>query len=214
MINGSAMRKQTVTEDPLSNYIIDFELPSGNLWAIGNIVKDNSGKYKIGNEWETGAYFSKGNIEGHMAEEQYIFSEDNYANSPGTHYELLESGYFNPNYDAANQIDKRCKIPTVADFHELIDNTNQEWVVNPNDINSLEGGIKFSKKDDPSIYIILKTQGMGVPSGQIVNTSNGFYMTGESPFNFSSNNGNINNMGEVIGFQNFFGVAIRPIITK
>lgn len=37
--------------------LVDFGLPSGNLWPKGNLVSDGNGGYKLGKETDYGAYF-------------------------------------------------------------------------------------------------------------------------------------------------------------
>lgn len=63
---------------------IDMGLPSGTLWAQGNIVKDANGNYAIGEPTDYGCYFSWGNIDGHNEGEGYSFDNANYALTPGS----------------------------------------------------------------------------------------------------------------------------------
>ena len=44
---------------------VDLDLPSGALWARGNIVSDGRGGYKIGKATDYGAYFLVGVIQIH-----------------------------------------------------------------------------------------------------------------------------------------------------
>lgn len=73
-----------VGEKGLPAGAVDMGLPSGTLWAQGNIVKDANGNYAIGAETDYGCYFSWGNIDGHNEGEGYNFNSDNYALTPGS----------------------------------------------------------------------------------------------------------------------------------
>lgn len=133
---------------------IDLGLPSGMLWATGNLVKDNQGNYGIGGETDWGTYISWGNIIGHNEGEGYDFSVANYTNTPGNSVAANI-----PSNDAAHDIalatlGSPWHLPTKEDFQELYDNTDYEWTT----INGVVG-IKFMKKSDHSIYVFFPKSG-------------------------------------------------------
>lgn len=135
---------------------VDLELPSGSLWATGNIIKNGS-TYAIGEETDYGCYFSWGNIEGHNEGEGYNFNETTYNNTPGasltTHIASDDAAH-----DAAlAYLGGRWRMPTMYDFKELYDYTDSEWVDNYNGTGV--SGRKFMKKSDHSIYIFFPASG-------------------------------------------------------
>ena len=137
---------------------VDLGLPSGLKWA----------KCNVGAEKETqwGDYFMWGSTEPNAA------SQCTWSNAPfnngSSHYDKT---YFNsvkdtvcPNrilskeYDAATQImGGDWRMPTKADFQELLDYTNHEWVENFN--SSSVNGRKFTSKTDGSKYIFIPAAG-------------------------------------------------------
>lgn len=143
--------------NPLIPYV-DLGLPSGLLWARGNIVKvDNS--YTIGKPTDYGCYFSWGNIEGHNASEGYDFGTSNsgpYASTPGA----LVSANIASN-DSAHNAALAClgspwRLPTRNNFLELYNNTDSQWTT----INGIKGW-KFMKKTDHSVYVFFPVAGRG-----------------------------------------------------
>lgn len=130
---------------------VDLGLPSGLLWAKGNIVK-NGNKYKIGKETDYGCYFSWGNVEGHNEGEGYNFNSTTYGSTLG---KSLFDDISSSTYDAAqNHLGDEYRIPTQFDFKELYDNTDTEWAT----INGVAGR-KFMKKLDHSVYVFLPASG-------------------------------------------------------
>lgn len=136
---------------------VDLGLPSGTLWARGNIVKDANGNYTIGNETDWGTYISWGNIIGHNEGEGYNFDQTIYNSTPGA---SISADI--PNNDAAHDIalaklGNPLHLPTKEDFQELYDNTDTEWVANYN--NTGVAGRKFMKKSDHSVYVFFPASG-------------------------------------------------------
>ena len=134
---------------------VDLGIPSGMLWAIGNIVKDSNGKYSIGAETDWGTYVSWGNIDGHNEDEGYNFNSINYNTTPG--YTLTADI---PSSDSAHDIclarlGTPWRLPTNEDFQELYDNTDREWTTF-NDVS----GWKFMKKTDHSLYVFFPAAGL------------------------------------------------------
>lgn len=120
---------------------VDLGLPSGTLWAKGNLVKDANGNYSIGKETDQGAYFSWGNIEGHNKDEGYVFSEENYKSTPGA---LLTSNIASDDaeHDAARaNLGAPWHLPNEAEYEELRDYCNKN-------IDTVDGvtGIRVTSK--------------------------------------------------------------------
>ena len=135
------------------NDYIDLGLPSGLLWAKGNIVKDSQGNYSIGNETDYGAYYSWGNVVGHREGEGYNFNSSTYTGTTGAG--LSVNIPVNNSYDAARaNLGTPWRMPDNDEFLELKNNTDQEWV----DINGVDGW-KFMKKSDHSVFVFFPLSG-------------------------------------------------------
>lgn len=135
---------------------VDFGLPSGLLWARGNIVIDGSG-YAIGAETDRGCFFSWGNIVGHEPDGSYSFTSTNYNATSGS---SLRAAI--PSNDAQHDAALAClgepwHLATTEAYQELIANTDSEWVSNFN--GSGVNGYKFMKKTNHSVYIFMPASG-------------------------------------------------------
>ena len=131
---------------------VDLGLPSGLLWAKGNICKGSNGNYYMGSETDYGCYFSWGNVEGHNEGEGYNFNSTTYSSTSG---KSLSYDISSSTYDAAqNHLGDEYRIPTQFDFKELYNNTDTEWAT----INGVAGR-KFMKKSDHSVYVFLPASG-------------------------------------------------------
>ena len=147
---------------------VDLGLPSGKKWAVGNIVSDGNGGYKVGEETDFGAYFSWGNIVPHFSangstfDDSYDFGTSNsgpYASTPGA-----SVGANIPTNDAQHDaalalLGSPWHLPTKEDFQELYDNTDNEWVADFNGTGV--AGRKFMKKTDHSVYVFFPAAGRG-----------------------------------------------------
>lgn len=136
---------------------VDLGLPSGILWATGNLVKDAQGNYSIGAETDWGTYISWGNIIGHNEGEGYNFDQATYDGTPGKQVSTNI-----PSTDAAHDIcfarlGAPWHLPTKEDFQELYDNTDSEWVADYNGTGV--AGRKFMKKSDHSVYVFFPASG-------------------------------------------------------
>lgn len=152
----------------------DLGLPSGLKWAEGNIVKDNEGNYSMGTETDYGCYFQWGDIVGHNQSEGVWMNNDTYPNTSG--YELTTDIASNDaSHDAARaRLGSPWHMPTRADWDELKNYTDQEWVK----VNGVLGK-KFMKKSDHSIYIFLPNNGQ-YSGSSVYNTGDyghGYYAT-------------------------------------
>lgn len=146
-------RRRLLSQDADPKPYVDLGLPSGTLWAKGNLVK-NGTKYAIGEETDFGTYISWGNITGHNEGEGYNFNDSNYGITAGKSL----TGNISAN-DAAHDIClKRLgapwHLPTKQDFQELYDYTDKQWTA----INGVNGR-KFMKKTDHSVYIFFPASG-------------------------------------------------------
>ena len=165
LINGqyySITVKMKPPTAPAGVQAVDLGLPSGKLWANMNIGATNPeewGDYfawaetepQDGNRYDWESYkYSKGGIHNYTK----------YCNSS-------EFGYsgFTDNKSVLDAEDDAATanwgegwhMPTIADFRELIDNTN--WEIINNYMNGATG-CKFTNKNDESKYIYLPSAGV------------------------------------------------------
>ena len=164
---------------------VDLGLPSGKKWAIGNIISDGNGGYKVGEETDFGAYFSWGNIVPHFSangstfDDSYDFGTSNsgpYASTPGA-----SVGANIPTNDAQHDaalalLGSPWHLPTKEDFQELYDNTDNEWVADFNGTGV--AGRKFMKKTDHSVYVFFPAAGYGNGTSLRYRGSFGLYWSG------------------------------------
>ena len=141
-----------------TSVMVDLGLPSGTLWAKGNLVKDANGNYAIGNETDWGTYISWGNIIGHNEGEGYNFDQTTYDGTPGASVAADI-----PSNDAAHDIALAAlgaplHLPTKEQTKELYDNTDSEWVADYNGTGV--AGRKFMKKSDHSVYVFFPASGL------------------------------------------------------
>lgn len=153
---------------------IDLGLPSGLLWAPGNICKDTTtGKYYAGEPTDYGCYFSWGNIVGHNNGEGYDFGTSNsgpYASTPGKNVRANIASN-DATHDAALAcLGSPWHLPTKEDFQELYDNTDSGWT----SINGINGW-KFMKKSDHSVFVFFPAAGRGYGTSFYYVGSNGYY---------------------------------------
>ena len=171
----------TMTYEEQAGFV-DLGLPSGKKWAVGNIISDGNGGYKVGEETDFGAYFSWGNIVPHFSangstfDDSYDFGTSNsgpYASTPGA-----SLGANIPTNDAQHDaalalLGSPWHLPTKDDFQELYDNTDNEWTT----INGVAGR-KFMKKTDHSVYVFFPAAGRGSGRSLYNRGSYGYYWSG------------------------------------
>ena len=176
-----AAQTVTMTYEEQAGFV-DLGLPSGKKWAIGNIISDGNGGYKVGEETDFGAYFSWGNIVPHFSangstfDDSYDFGTSNsgpYASTPGA---SLSANI--PTNDAQHDaalalLGSPWHLPTKEDFQELYDNTDNEWTT----INGVAGS-KFMKKTDHSVYVFFPAAGGGSGTSLRNRGSFGYYWSG------------------------------------
>lgn len=110
--------------------MVDLGLPSGLKWADRNVGAENP--------WDNGMYFSWGNVEGHVVDENgnttdgYSFDENTYATTSGGAYTGSE---LDAEHDAATvNMGSDWRMPTVDETVELVQNTDHYYI-------DLEGNI-------------------------------------------------------------------------
>ena len=171
------MLRRRLMKSDVPEGFVDLGLPSGTLWAKGNICKDANGKYYMGEETDYGCYFSWGNIDGHNNGEGYNFGSSiygPYASTPG--------GKVSSNIasnDAQHDAALAClgspwHMPTKENFQELYDNTDREWT----SINGINGR-KFMKKTDHSVFVFFPAAGSGTGNSFNDVGSNGYYWSSQ-----------------------------------
>lgn len=185
--NVTRTATKTVTIIPPSQELVDLDLPSGTLWAKGNIVPNGSGGYKVGVETDYGAYVSWGNVTPHFSsdgstfDDSYDFGSSNtgpYAQTPGASIQFVtqdKQADFAPDSgnDAARELlGGSWRMPTATEFKELYDNTDNEWAT----VNGVNGR-KFMKKTDHSVYVFFPAAGYGNNTTLEGRESNGDYWT-------------------------------------
>ena len=137
---------------------VDLGLPSGLLWANRNI-----GAERI---TDAGLRFQWGGTTGHDVTENYNFSSSNYPESTLPSDITEDSGY-----DAARvNLGSPWRLPTKAEFEELINNTTFTWT-------SIKGinGAKFTSKTDDTKYIFFPAVGFYNATSPQYSGSNGYY---------------------------------------
>lgn len=91
-------------------------LPSGVQWASCNVGAARPSEF--------GLYFSWGNIEGHIANEEYDFSQSAYDSSPAASIATDLS----LDQDAARvNLGAPWRMPSINEFQELYDNCTNVW---------------------------------------------------------------------------------------
>lgn len=153
---GGTVTKTITVRQEGKNYV-DLGLPSGLLWATGNICKDDNGKYYIGAETDWGTYISWGNIIGHNEGEGYTFNYITYDGTPGIQVSADIPPTDTQHDICAARLGAPWHLPTKEDFQELYGNTDTEFVSDYNGTGV--AGLKFMKKSDHSVYVFFPVSG-------------------------------------------------------
>ena len=111
---------------------IDMGLPSGTLWAQGNICKDAQGNYSIGVPSDYGCFFSWGNIDGYYwnsnsDKEDYNFNSYNYNLTPGSQLTASIANNDAEHDAAVARLGNGWHMPTQDNFQELFSSVNCSW---------------------------------------------------------------------------------------
>ena len=139
---------------------VDLGLPSGLKWAKCNVGAENETDY--------GDYFMWGSTTPNTADECNWVSYKYRNGSYNTLTKYNTSTLYGVNTDnittlesvddAATQImGDDWKMPTMNDFIELLNGTNNEWITNFNGTGV--NGMKFTSKTDTSKYIFIPAAG-------------------------------------------------------
>lgn len=193
---------------PIPDNVVDLGLPSGTLWAKGNLCKDGS-NYYIGTETDWGTYVSWGNIDGHNQGEGYNFSNSNYNSSAGASLTYNISAT-----DAAHDIclarlGEGYNLPTTEQFQELYDNTDNEWTT----INGVAGW-KCMKKTDHSVYVFFPASGYYNGTSLSARETYGYYWSQEIYSDTLACNLRVYT-GNILQDANYRsrGLSVRPVYT-
>ena len=164
----SKSQKQIIEE----NRCIDMGLPSGLLWATYNLG-GNSNNLNEPGDWY-GDYYEWGEIEakddfieGFNAYKfynngltKYVFNSKKDKSSNNKFFDKINNKFFDnisnllPEDDAAYiNLGSNWRIPTQADYDELIHFSNMKIVHNYNDIYNLNGVLLTSLRNDNSIFL-------------------------------------------------------------
>ena len=150
------------TEKTITYEYIDLGLPNGTLWAKCNIGATS--------ETENGLYFQwgetsgiSGSLVGKYSDENYDWESYKYCKGSQTTLKKYNTStsygenpdnktVLDPEDDAATQImGEGWRMPTYAEFQELIDNTTNKWFANYNGTGV--SGRKFTGSNGKSIFI-------------------------------------------------------------
>ena len=155
-INNSLV--SVIVNKNTSEYV-NLGLPSGTIWATGNIVSNGSGGYKIGEETAVGFWFSWGNVTPHTSGDGYTFNSSNYNSTPGSSISFTSKhdgrDYpANTTYDAARAcLGGSWQVPTATQYIELKDNSDRTFIY----YNGVSG-VLFQKKTDHSVYVFFPSK--------------------------------------------------------
>lgn len=197
-----------------SSLAVDLDLPSGNLWSPGNIIKKSQGAYTIGDETDYGCYFSFGNIVGHNEGEGYSFDQTTYNSTPGASLTSNILGTDDEHDAACALFGSPWRLPTKEAFYDLYQNTDRQWVADYN--NTGVAGYKLMKKTDHSIYIFLPASGYYDGTTLQYNNVYGWYWSSSwynTTYSWAAQTYN-SGMSPQTTTQRYRGLTIRPFIQK
>ena len=178
---------------------VDLGLPSGLLWAMCNIGASEP--------WESGLYFSWGNVDGHTKGSGYSFDYGEYKSTPAGN--LTTSIPVNAKYDAARaNLGGSWRMPTAAEFEELDDNCTSEWTTQ----NGVNGRRLTSKINGNSVFFpvtgcYLSTM-LTLEIAWGYHWSSSLYTQNTSQALFLNNNGFIINGG----YHRLLGFPVRGVL--
>ena len=141
------MTSSSVPEEPTSQYeFVDLGLPSGTKWATTNLGAAKPEEYGLYFAWGETQGYEGITIDKQFTQDDYKFgtkdSLTKYNDADGLTVLELED-------DAAYQSDNACRMPTKADFEELIANTTSTWET----LNGINGRRLTSNTNSNSIFI-------------------------------------------------------------
>ena len=148
----------TKTEKTINTEYVNLGLDSGTLWAKCNIGASSETDYGVCFQWGDISGIS-GSLVGKYSDENYSWAtvpfnngssnyDSNYFNAHKSEW-LDDNNNLKPEYDAATQImGGDWRMPTKAEFDELLSGTTNEWIT----INGVNGR-KFTGSNGNSIFI-------------------------------------------------------------
>lgn len=185
-------------------------------WAKGNICKDSSGSYYVGEPTDKGCYYSWGNIEGHNKGEGYNFNRATYNSTAGA--SLTADIASN---DSAHDAALAClgtgkRMPTKAEFDELKNNCNRTWVTSYNGVSVVGYVFKSIKTGytDKEIFIPASGNYYGTSLGN--EDIRGYYWSstsmdgGDNSYFLYFFNGNV----YTSNFNRGQGMSVRAVMDK
>ena len=156
-------------EKAINTEYVDLGLPSGLKWAKCNVGATSESDYGVFFQWGETSGIS-GSLVGKYSDENYSWATYKHWNSTDStlkKYNTLTSYGENPDNitvlepmdDTATQImGGDWRMPTKADFDELLSGTTNEWITNHNGTGV--NGWKFTHKTDTSKYIFIPAAGI------------------------------------------------------
>ena len=208
------LRRRIMSSTSVDWEFVDLGLPSGLLWAKGNLIKNGTtGKYSIGKETDYGTYVSWGNIDGHNEGEGYNFDQTTYDGTPGKQVSADIPSTDTQHDICAARLDAPLHLPTKEQTKELYDNTDTEWVANYNGTGV--AGRKFMKKSDHSVYVFFPASGYYDNTSLSYRGKNGFYrsasvVSGTSAYYLLFSSSNVRPTWSSTD-TNRLGFTVRPV---
>ena len=208
--NGTGSFILGADKGAVTSPVIDMGLPSGTLWAQGNIIKDANGNYAIGEPTDYGCYFSWGNIDGHNEGDGYSFDSDNYALTSGSQL----TGNI-PSDDALHdaavaRIGGGFHLPSGDQMTELFNSeyTTNEWTT----LNGVNGRRVTSKINGNSVFF----SAAGYYNGLSLNNCglNGYYWSSRRinasfSYNLYFNSGSVSPQ---YNSRRYYGYLVRAVL--
>lgn len=192
------LRRRVMMKGGLPKHTVDLGLPSGLLWSTVNLGANK--------ETDFGLYFSYGNVDGHEVG-SYSFTPGNYSQTSG--YNLNGNIPTNSTYDAAvAMLGDGWRMPTMADFAELIVNCTKGWVSDYQG-SGIAGAVFTSNINGNKIFIVGSGYSDYTTSGGVPN----IYLR-ESTYRYTARI-NANNSDYDFSYaNNYTGIPIRPVFDK
>lgn len=190
--------------------VIDLGLPSGRKWRSMNLGANHPE--------DNGLYYSWGNVQGHTYSEGYEWGEgipdgttDQYKQTTGA--TLTGNIPTNVTYDAAvAALGSPWRMPTKADFEELIDSSNctKEWTT----LNAINGYLFTSVRNGNTLFLPVTGQGYGSSiesEYEIGNYWSSSLDYGDYAFSLFFGSSNVYTSSDGADSGRYFGYAIRPV---
>lgn len=212
-ISGAKMREaghayQITLDD--HHQLVDLGLTSGLLWSTDNLGVETKAVYGLNYAWgyTTGGYYSGG-----------VWTDGTNTILFNINLDCVTTEDLTDEQDAAvKALGGNYRMPTKADFTELIQQTNHEWITTGG-----YKGVLFTNKKDRNKQIFFPAGGYGSGVSWNYQDSRGVYRTrtynsGVSMptaeclyFDMNSQGLTVNNQGGGTYFRDYLGISIRPV---